>query len=266
MDPIRRLFARENGVSASLFSFNSEGACPKCRGLGILYTDLAFMDPIKTTCDACDGRRFTDEVLRYTLDGRSVSDVLGMTATEALDFFGAPDLGAPDVTGRLRAMVDVGLDYLTLGQPLSSLSGGECQRIKLASELRKSGNVYVLDEPTTGLHMADVDRLLALLDRLVDAGNSVVVVEHNLDVIAHADWVIDLGPEGGNQGGTVVFEGTPRGSSPRRPRSPVSICADEAGWGPGCRQRAGDQRPSTSDNGHYSKQKGRSDSDNARFC
>jgi len=211
MDPIRRLFARENGVSASLFSFNSEGACPKCRGLGILYTDLAFMDPIKTTCDACDGRRFTDEVLRYTLDGRSVSDVLGMTATEALDFFGAPDLGAPDVTGRLRAMVDVGLDYLTLGQPLSSLSGGECQRIKLASELRKSGNVYVLDEPTTGLHMADVDRLLALLDRLVDAGNSVVVVEHNLDVIAHADWVIDLGPEGGNQGGTVVFEGTPTG-------------------------------------------------------
>ncbi len=204
MDPIRRMFARENGASASLFSFNSKGACTQCRGLGILYTDLAFMDPIKTTCDVCGGRRFTEEVLRYTLGGKSISDVLEMTAAEALDFF-----DSPDAAGKLRAMVDVGLEYLRLGQPLSSLSGGECQRIKLASELYKSGNIFVLDEPTTGLHMADVDRLLAFLDRLVDGGNSVIVIEHNLEVVAHADWVIDLGPEGGDRGGTVVFEGTP---------------------------------------------------------
>ena len=209
MDRIRRLFARENGVSASLFSFNSRGACPVCRGLGILYTDLAFLDPIKTTCDHCGGSRFTEEVLHHTLAGASISDVLGMTTAQALDFFDAPDFDVPDVGRKLRAMVDVGLDYLTLGQPLSTLSGGECQRIKLAEELHKAGSVYVLDEPTTGLHMFDVDRLLGLLDRLVDAGNAVMVVEHNLHVIAHADHVIDLGPDGGNAGGTVVFEGTP---------------------------------------------------------
>ena len=210
MDRIRRLFAAENGVSASLFSFNSRGACPACRGLGILYTDLAFLDPIKTTCDLCGGSRFTDEVLHHTLAGESISGVLGMTTQQAVDFFEAPDLDVPEVVRKLRAMVDVGLDYLTLGQPLSTLSGGECQRIKLADELHKSGSTYVLDEPTTGLHMFDVDRLLVLLDRLVDAGNAVIVIEHNLDVISHADWVIDLGPEGGNAGGTVVFEGTPR--------------------------------------------------------
>ena len=210
MDRVRRLFARENRVSASLFSFNSRGACPACRGLGILYTDLAFLDPIKTTCDLCGGSRFTDEVLHHTLAGESISDVLGMTTQQALDFFEAPDFDVPDVVRKLQAMVDVGLDYLTLGQPLSTLSGGECQRIKLADELHKSGSTYVLDEPTTGLHMFDVDRLLALLDRLVDAGNAVIVIEHNLAVVAHADRVIDLGPEGGNAGGTVVFEGTPR--------------------------------------------------------
>ncbi|MGH3145758.1 MAG: ATP-binding cassette domain-containing protein, partial [Rubrobacter sp.] len=209
MDQIRKLFARANGVSASLFSFNSRGACPNCRGLGILYTDLAFLDPIKTTCDVCSGKRFTRGVLRYALAGESISDVLEMTATQALDFFDTPDFGVPDVVRKLRAMVDVGLGYLTLGQPLSSLSGGESQRIKLASELHNSGGTYVLDEPTTGLHMSDVGHLLALMDRLVDGGNSVIVIEHNLDVVAHADWVIDIGPEGGNQGGTVVFEGTP---------------------------------------------------------
>lgn len=167
------------------------------------------MDPIKTTCDVCDGRRFTEEVLRCTLAGRSISDVPEMTAAQALGFFGAPELEATDVTRKLRAMIAVGLDYLTLGQPLSSLSGGECQRIKLASEPHKSGGIYVLDEPTTGLHMADVDRLLALLDRLVDGGNSVVVIEHSLDIVAHADRIIDLGPEGGYRGGAVVFEVTP---------------------------------------------------------
>ncbi len=209
MDPIRRMFAQQNGVSASLFSFNSKGACPKCRGLGILYTDLAFLDPIKTTCDVCGGKRFTDEVLQYVLDGKSISDVLSLTATEALNFFDSLVPKTQEITKRLRTILDVGLEYLTLGQPLNTLSGGECQRIKLAGELHKSGSIYVLDEPTTGLHMADVDRLLVLLDRLVDGGNSVIVIEHNLDVIAHADWVIDLGPEGGNRGGTVVFEGTP---------------------------------------------------------
>ena len=204
MDYIRRLFARANRVSASLFSFNSEGACPNCRGLGILYTDLAFLDPIKTTCDLCGGKRFKYEVLQHTLGGNSISDVLEMTASEALDFF-----EEPEVLSRLQAMVDVGLEYLTLGQPLSSLSGGECQRLKLANELQKGGGIYVLDEPTTGLHMSDVGHLLELLDRMVDDGNSVIVIEHNLDVVAQADRVIDLGPEGGDRGGRVVFEGTP---------------------------------------------------------
>ncbi len=204
MDPIRQLFARANGVSASLFSFNAKGACPSCRGLGILYTDLAFLDPVKTTCDACGGMRFNDEVLRHAVAGRSISDVLDMTASQARDLF-----EVPEVRNRLQAMIDVGLEYLTLGQPLSTLSGGERQRIKLANELHKSGSTYVLDEPTTGLHMSDVSRLLELLDRLVDGGNSVIIIEHNTDVIAHADWVIDLGPDGGDQGGTVVFEGPP---------------------------------------------------------
>ncbi|GGP77392.1 ATP-binding cassette domain-containing protein [Streptomyces calvus] len=204
MDTVRKIFARETGAEPGLFSFNSDGACGTCEGRGIMYTDLAFMDPVTTTCPACEGRRFKDEVLRLTVGGRSVADVLEMTAEQALDFF--------DDTGlrrRLRALRDVGLTYLTLGQPLSTLSGGERQRIKLATRLHRTGVVYVLDEPTTGLHMADVDGLVALLDRLVDAGNTVLVVEHNLDVVARADWVIDLGPGGGRDGGRVVFEGTP---------------------------------------------------------
>ncbi|MGI9004206.1 MAG: ATP-binding cassette domain-containing protein [Pseudonocardia sp.] len=204
MDPIRKLFAKRAGVSPSLFSFNSAGACPTCNGLGVLYTDLAFLDGVRTTCGDCRGRRYTGEVLALTVDGRSISDVLDMTAAQACEFF--PDQA---ILRRLQAVVDVGLAYLTLGQPLSTLSGGECQRLKLAGRLHEEGNIYVLDEPTTGLHLSDCGHLLALLDRLVDGGSSVIVVEHNLDVVAHADWVIDLGPDGGDAGGCVVFEGPP---------------------------------------------------------
>jgi excinuclease UvrABC ATPase subunit len=205
MDTVRKVFARETGAEPGLFSFNSAGACGTCEGRGIIHTDLAFMDPVTTTCHDCEGRRFREEVLRLTIDGRSVADVLAMTADQALGFFS--DTGA---RRRLRALRDVGLTYLTLGQPLSTLSGGERQRIKLATRLHRTGAVYVLDEPTTGLHMSDVEGLLALLDRLVDTGNTVVVVEHNLEVVAHADRVIDLGPDGGRDGGRVIFEGTPR--------------------------------------------------------
>ncbi|MFI1759463.1 ATP-binding cassette domain-containing protein [Streptomyces sp. NPDC020571] len=205
MDTVRKVFARETGAEPGFFSFNSAGACGTCEGRGIIHTDLAFMDPVTTTCHDCEGRRFREEVLRLTVDGRSVADVLAMTADQALGFFS--DTG---VRRRLRALRDVGLTYLTLGQPLSTLSGGERQRIKLATRLHRTGAVYVLDEPTTGLHMSDVAGLLALLDRLVDTGNTVVVVEHNLDVVAHADRVIDLGPDGGRDGGRVLFEGTPR--------------------------------------------------------
>lgn len=204
MDTLRKMFARATGADAGLFSFNSAGACGTCQGRGIIYTDLAFMDPVTTTCHDCEGRRFKEEVLRLTVDGRSIADVLDMTAGQALDF-----LSDPGLRRRLRALRDVGLTYLSLGQPLSTLSGGERQRIKLATRLHRTGEVYVLDEPTTGLHMADVDGLLALLDRLVDAGNTVVVVEHNLDVVAHADWIVDMGPDGGRDGGRVIFEGTP---------------------------------------------------------
>ena len=205
LDDVRAAFAKANGVSASLFSFNSEGACENCNGAGVIYTDLGFMDGVKTPCEVCEGRRFKDEVLTYTLDGKSITDILNMTIREALDFF-----NIPKVTAKLRAMVDVGIGYLTLGQPLSTLSGGECQRIKLAGELHKKGSVYVMDEPTTGLHMADISLLLAIMNRLVDAGNTVIVIEHNLDVIRNADWIIDMGPEGGSKGGRVIFEGTPQ--------------------------------------------------------
>jgi excinuclease UvrABC ATPase subunit len=204
MDDIRKAFAAANKVSPSLFSFNSKGACETCQGLGVIYTNLAFMDEVKIPCETCGGRRFKDEVLAYTLDGKSISDVLTMSVREALEFF-----TAKEIARRLQAMSDVGLDYLTLGQPLSTLSGGECQRIKLAGELHKKGSMYVMDEPTTGLHMSDIGHLLAIVNRLVDAGNTVVVIEHNLDVIKNADWIIDMGPEGGNKGGKVIFEGTP---------------------------------------------------------
>ncbi|MEO6208072.1 MAG: ATP-binding cassette domain-containing protein, partial [Candidatus Limnocylindrales bacterium] len=206
MDDLRKAFAAANKVDAGMFSFNSKGACENCKGTGVIYTDLAFLDGIKTPCEVCEGRRFKDEVLRYTLDGRNVNQVLSMTVSQALGSF-----TQRDIVRKLQAMSDVGLDYLSLGQPLSTLSGGECQRIKLASELHRKGNIYVLDEPTTGLHMSDTGHLLEMLDRLVDAGNSVIVIEHNLDVIRNADWIIDLGPEGGSRGGELVFSGTASG-------------------------------------------------------
>ncbi|MDG4822540.1 excinuclease ABC subunit UvrA [Asanoa sp. WMMD1127] len=204
MDDIRRLFAKANGVNAGLFSFNSKGACTNCQGLGVIYTDLGFMEGFKSPCEICHGRRFSEEVLGYHLRGRSIADVLEMTAAEAVSFFPEKKLRAI-----LTAVNDVGLDYLRLGQPLSTLSGGECQRIKLATELHKTGTVYVMDEPTTGLHMSDIAHLLAIVDRLVNQGNSVVVIEHNLDVIKNADWIVDLGPEGGTKGGQVLFTGPP---------------------------------------------------------
>ena len=204
MDDLRKAFAKANGVDAGLFSFNSRGACGTCAGAGVVVLDLAFLDDVRAPCETCEGRRFRDEVLAYRLDGRSIADALALTVAEALEAF-----DEREIVRKLRAMRDVGLEYLTLGQPLSTLSGGECQRIKLASELHKAGNIYVLDEPTTGLHMSDTSHLLAMLDRLVDAGNTVLVVEHNLDLIRNADWIIDLGPEGGSRGGRLVFSGTP---------------------------------------------------------
>jgi excinuclease UvrABC ATPase subunit len=207
MDDIRKAFAKANGVDAGLFSFNAAGACAACTGSGVLSIDLAFLEGVRTPCEACGGRRFRDEVLAYRLDGRTVSEVLELTISEALDAFA----GRRDIVRRLEAMSDVGLDYLALGQPLSTLSGGECQRIKLASQLHKAGNVYVLDEPTTGLHPSDVSHLLMMLERLVEAGNSVIVVEHNLDLIRNADWIIDLGPDGGSRGGELVYAGAPLG-------------------------------------------------------
>jgi excinuclease UvrABC ATPase subunit len=207
-DPVRKAFATANKVSPALFSANSEGACPDCAGLGVTQTDLAFLDSVTSICRTCRGRRFTDDVLRYRLDGRSISDVLEMTVAEARAFFAEHRYRR--IASVLDAITDVGLDYLRMGQPLTTLSGGECQRIKLASHLRRSSAVYVFDEPTTGLHMSDVEHLLAVLDRLVDEyGGTVLVVEHNLDVVAHADWVIDLGPEGGTDGGRLMFQGRP---------------------------------------------------------
>lgn len=209
MDEVRKTFAKVNEVSPSLFSFNSKGACENCQGLGVVYSDLAYMDEVKMPCEICGGKRFKDEVLAYTFHDKSISDVLNMPIREALDFFDTKDV-AKDVVRKLQALSDVGLDYLTLGQPLSTLSGGECQRIKLASELHKKGSVYVMDEPTTGLHMSDISHLLVIINRLVDAGNTVIVIEHNLAIIKNADWIIDMGPEGGNKGGSVMFEGTPQ--------------------------------------------------------
>lgn len=205
MDEIRKLFAKANNVSPSLFSFNSKGACGNCQGLGFIYIDLAFLEAIRTPCEVCGGKRFKEEVLGYTLHGKSISDVLEMTALQAFELFGKTPLRK-----KLQTINEVGLDYLTLGQPLSTLSGGECQRIKLAGELHKKGNIYVMDEPTTGLHMSDISHLLTIMNSLVDRGNSVIVIEHHTDVIKNADWVIDMGPEGGNKGGEVIFEGTPQ--------------------------------------------------------
>ncbi len=204
LDNVRKAFAKENDVEASLFSANSKGACPDCNGLGVIYTDLAHLDPMITTCETCEGKRFLPEVLEHHLRGKSIADVYEMSIEEAAAFF-----TEAAIAKILKGLVDVGLGYLTLGQPLSTLSGGERQRLKLAAELGKKGNIYVLDEPTTGLHMNDVDTLIGLFDRLVDAGSTVIVIEHNLDVISRSDWVIDMGPGAGHDGGTVQFEGVP---------------------------------------------------------
>src|SRR5215831_10364252 len=211
LDPIRTAFAKANGVKPALFSANSEGACPNCNGAGVIYTDLAMMHGVATTCEECEGKRFDASVLEYHLGGRDISEVLAMPVTEARDFFGAGEAHTPAAEKILDRLADVGLGYLSLGQPLTTLSGGERQRLKLATHMAEKGGVYVLDEPTTGLHLADVEQLLGLLDRLVDSGTSVIVIEHHQAVMAHADWIIDLGPGAGHDGGRIVFEGTPAG-------------------------------------------------------
>ncbi|MFD8801127.1 ATP-binding cassette domain-containing protein [Streptomyces atroolivaceus] len=209
LDPIRKAFAKANGVKPALFSANSEGACPTCNGAGVIYTDLGMMAGVSTTCEDCEGKRFDASVLEYHLAGRDISEVLAMSVAEAGEFFGAGEAATPAAHRVLGRLADVGLGYLSLGQPLTTLSGGERQRLKLATHMAEKGGVYVLDEPTAGLHLADVQQLLGLLDRLVDSGKSVIVVEHHQAVMAHADWIIDLGPGAGHDGGRIVFQGTP---------------------------------------------------------
>ena len=209
LDPIRKAFAKANGVKPALFSANSEGACPTCNGAGVIYTDLAMMAGVTSVCEDCEGKRFQASVLDYHLGGRDISEVLAMSVIDAEEFFGAGEAGTPAAHAILDRLADVGLGYLSLGQPLTTLSGGERQRLKLATRMAEKGGVYVLDEPTTGLHLADVEQLLCLLDRLVDSGKSVVIIEHHQAVMAHADWIIDLGPGAGHDGGRIVFEGTP---------------------------------------------------------
>ncbi|WP_349898172.1 excinuclease ABC subunit UvrA [Parafrigoribacterium soli] len=209
LEPIRKAFAKANGVKPALFSANSEGACPNCNGAGVIYTDLGVMAGVATTCEVCEGKRFQAAVLEYRFGGRNIAEVLAMPVTEAEEFFGAGESRIPAAHAILERLADVGLGYLSLGQPLTTLSGGERQRLKLATHMGEKGNVYVLDEPTTGLHLADVENLLGLLDRLVDSGRSVILIEHHQAVMAHADWIIDLGPGAGHDGGRIVFEGTP---------------------------------------------------------
>ncbi|WP_419994931.1 ATP-binding cassette domain-containing protein [Streptomyces boninensis] len=209
LEPIRKAFAKANGVKPALFSANSEGACPTCNGAGVIYTDLAMMAGVTTTCEECEGKRFQASVLEYTFGGKDISEVLAMPVTEAVDFFATGDAKTPAAHKILQRLSDVGLGYLTLGQPLTTLSGGERQRLKMATHMSDKGGIYVLDEPTTGLHLADVEQLLGLLDRLVDSGKTVIVIEHHQAVMAHADWIIDLGPGAGHDGGEIVFEGTP---------------------------------------------------------
>jgi excinuclease UvrABC ATPase subunit len=201
LDPIRTAFAKANGVKPALFSANSEGACPACNGAGVIYTDLAMMAGVATVCEECEGKRFQADVLKYKFGGKNIS--------EAEEFFGSGKAANPAAHKILNRIADVGLGYLSLGQPLTTLSGGERQRLKLATQMAEKGDVYVLDEPTTGLHLADVEQLLGLLDRLVDSGKSLIVIAHHQAVMAHADWIIDLGPGAGHDGGRIVFEGTP---------------------------------------------------------
>ena len=209
LDPIRKAFAKANGVKPGLFSANSQGACPNCNGAGVIYTDLGVMATVESPCEVCGGRRFDASVLDYTLGGKNIADVLEMSVSQALDHFSHPEAKTPAAVKTLTNLEDVGLGYITIGQPLTTLSGGERQRLKLAMHMSDKGGIFVLDEPTTGLHLADVENLLRLLDQLVDSGKSVVVIEHHLAVMAHADWLIDLGPGAGHDGGTIVFEGTP---------------------------------------------------------
>jgi excinuclease UvrABC ATPase subunit len=209
LDSIRVAFAKANGVKPALFSSNSEGACPNCNGAGLIYTELGFMETVTTTCEVCEGKRFQAEVLEYELGGKDISEVLAMSVTRAEEFFAEGESKVAKAHSILERMSAVGLGYLSIGQPLTTLSGGERQRLKLAIEMAQEGGIYVLDEPTSGLHLADVEQLLALLDRLVDSGKSVIVIEHHQAVMAHADWIIDLGPGAGHDGGRVVFEGTP---------------------------------------------------------
>jgi excinuclease UvrABC ATPase subunit len=209
LEPIRKEFAKANGVKPALFSANSEGACPTCNGAGVIETDLGMMASVSTVCEDCEGRRFQASVLDYRLGGLNIAEVLDLPVADALSFFGAGKSQTPAAHAILQRMADVGLGYLRLGQPLTTLSGGERQRLKLATHMGTDGGVYVLDEPTTGLHLADLQQLLGLLDRLVDSGKSVIVIEHHLSVMAHADWIIDLGPGAGHQGGRIVFEGAP---------------------------------------------------------
>ena len=209
LEPIRKAFGKQNGVKPALFSSNSEGACPACNGAGVIYTELGVMATVESTCEECEGRRFQGAVLAYMLGGRNIAEVLAMSVDEAEHFFAHGDAQVPAAHKILDRLADVGLGYVSLGQPLTTLSGGERQRLKLATQMGESGGVYVLDEPTTGLHLADVEQLLALLDRLVDSGKSVIVIEHHQAVMAHADWIIDLGPGAGHDGGRIVFEGTP---------------------------------------------------------
>ncbi|MGZ5385566.1 MAG: ATP-binding cassette domain-containing protein, partial [Acidimicrobiia bacterium] len=209
LDPIRKAFAKANNVKPALFSANSEGACPNCNGAGVIYTDLAMMAGVATTCEECEGKRFQASVLEYHFGGRDISEVLAMSVTEAEEFFGDGQARTPAAHAILDRLADVGLGYISLGQPLTTLSGGERQRLKLATHMGEKGGVYILDEPTAGLHLADVEQLLGLLDRLVESGKSVIVIEHHQAVMAHADWLIDLGPGAGHDGGRIVFEGTP---------------------------------------------------------
>ncbi|MDQ1530264.1 MAG: hypothetical protein QOE37_369, partial [Microbacteriaceae bacterium] len=209
LDPIRTAFAKANGVKPALFSPNSAGACPACNGAGVIYTDLGVMATVETVCEECGGKRFQASVLEHRLGGRDISEVLAMPVAEAEEFFGAGAARTPAAHAILDRLADVGLGYLAIGQPLTTLSGGERQRLKLAVQMAENGGVFVLDEPTSGLHLADVEQLLGLLDRLVDSGKSVIVIEHHQAVMAHADWIVDLGPGPGHDGGRIVFEGTP---------------------------------------------------------
>jgi excinuclease UvrABC ATPase subunit len=233
LDPIRKAFAKANGVKPALFSANSEGACPNCNGAGVIYTDLGIMAGVSAPCEECEGKRFDASVLEYTFGGRDISEVLAMPVVEAEEFFGSGDAKTPAAHRILERLSQVGLGYLTIGQPLTTLSGGERQRLKLATHMGGKGphppGIYVLDEPTTGLHLADVEQLLGLLDRIVDAGKSVIVIEHHQAVMAHADWIIDLGPGAGHDGGRVVFEGTPADLVAGRPTLTGEHLADYVG-------------------------------------